>query len=157
MTAPKIMGVELPERAICRYPDDLLPWKLEPHYSRNVAAMTAEGLHSKAEIAMQLAWRDQRIAELDTALARAAAWIPRTDCLPKPGDEIVARSALYEPVAGWIEVDQGSPDGLALVRRHGLSTAFAVFTHWMPIPPEWKIAEPASVSVNIKALKEHTG
>ena len=46
---------------------------VEPYYSRHVAAMTAEELHSKADIARQLAWRDQRIAALkdnfDAALA----------------------------------------------------------------------------------------
>lgn len=40
------------------------PWELEPHYSRHVSAMTSEGLHSKADIAEQLAWRDKRIEEL---------------------------------------------------------------------------------------------
>lgn len=46
------------------YPDDLCPWNLEPHYSRHTSAITAEGLHSKAEIATQLAWRDQTIERL---------------------------------------------------------------------------------------------
>src|SRR4051794_24358643 len=41
------------------------PWVLEPHYSRHVAAMTAEGLHSKADIAGELAFRDWRIKELE--------------------------------------------------------------------------------------------
>jgi hypothetical protein len=40
------------------------PISLEPHYSRHIAAMTAEGLHSKADIAEQLAWRDQEIERL---------------------------------------------------------------------------------------------
>jgi hypothetical protein len=46
------------------YPD-LFPWDLEPHYSRHVSAMTGEGLHEKSDIAIQLAWRDKRIAELE--------------------------------------------------------------------------------------------
>ena len=42
---------------------------LEPYYSQHVAAMTEipgkqEGLHSKSDIAEQLAWRDQKIARL---------------------------------------------------------------------------------------------
>lgn len=49
------------------YPD-LKPWELEPHYSRHVSAMTAEALHSKADIAAQLAWRDKTIAELRSEL-----------------------------------------------------------------------------------------
>jgi hypothetical protein len=38
------------------------PWELEPYYSRHVAAMTAEGLHAKADIAAELAWRDKELA-----------------------------------------------------------------------------------------------
>lgn len=38
---------------------------LEPHYSRHVSAMTTEQLHSKADIAAELAFRDQRIATLE--------------------------------------------------------------------------------------------
>lgn len=33
-------------------------------YGENVQAMTAENLHSKMDIAAELAWRDERIAEL---------------------------------------------------------------------------------------------
>lgn len=33
------------------------------HYARHVEAMTREGLHSKAEIAEQLAWRDAMLAD----------------------------------------------------------------------------------------------
>lgn len=46
------------------YPKDLKPWNLEPHYSRHTAALTTEGLHSKADIAAQLAYRDWQIAKL---------------------------------------------------------------------------------------------
>jgi hypothetical protein len=44
------------------------PWELEPHYSRHVSAMTSEALHSKADIAIQLAWRDQEIERLQREL-----------------------------------------------------------------------------------------
>jgi hypothetical protein len=60
------------------YPLNLKPWELEPHYSRHVAAMTEEGLHDKAAIAEQLAWRDKRIAELETklnAMMNATIWL----------------------------------------------------------------------------------
>lgn len=50
------------------YPN-LKPWKLEPQYSLNVAAMTSEGLHDKSAIAEQLAYRDQQIADLRCQLA----------------------------------------------------------------------------------------
>src|SRR5690242_6906128 len=39
---------------------------LEPYYSRHVSAMTTEKLHGKSDIAAELAWRDQRIAQLET-------------------------------------------------------------------------------------------
>lgn len=41
------------------------------HYSRHVQAMTAESLHSKSDIAAELAWRDMiidRLSELHGAL-----------------------------------------------------------------------------------------
>lgn len=47
------------------------PQELEPHYCLHVEAMTAEGLHEKSDIAIQLAWRDKRIAELTAELLRA--------------------------------------------------------------------------------------
>lgn len=34
-------------------------------YAEHVSAMTGEKLHSKSEIAMELAWRDIRIKELE--------------------------------------------------------------------------------------------
>jgi len=43
----------------------------EPYFSRHLMAMTAENLHSKGEIACELAYRDARIAELE-AVAEAA-------------------------------------------------------------------------------------
>ena len=33
------------------------------HYARHVLAMTAEDLHSKADIAAELAWRDYQIEQ----------------------------------------------------------------------------------------------
>jgi hypothetical protein len=41
------------------------PWPqdLEPYYCNHVSAMTREGLHSKSDIAQQLAWRDKQIAD----------------------------------------------------------------------------------------------
>lgn len=54
-------------RVVAEYPT-LNPSDLEPYYARHVAAMTAEGLHAKADIAAQLAWRDQKLAELKVEL-----------------------------------------------------------------------------------------
>jgi hypothetical protein len=47
----------------------LNPSDLEPHYCRHISAMTSEGLHEKSDIAIQLAWRDKRIAELEAEVA----------------------------------------------------------------------------------------
>lgn len=51
------------------YPQGLRPWDLEPHYGKHVSAMTSKGLHAKHAIAIQLAWRDQRIETLEAELA----------------------------------------------------------------------------------------
>lgn len=45
--------------------------ELEPHYSAHVSAMTSEGLHSKGDIAAELAFRDREIARLKRELADA--------------------------------------------------------------------------------------
>ena len=41
-------------------------------YAKHVMAMTAEGLHSKAAIAAELAWRDSVVEDLKTKLFMAA-------------------------------------------------------------------------------------
>jgi ketosteroid isomerase-like protein len=46
------------------------PQALGRYYTDHVAGMTEAGLDGKAEIAEQLAWRDKRIAELETKLER---------------------------------------------------------------------------------------
>jgi len=38
------------------------------YYSRHIYAMTKEGLHSKSDIAKELAWRDREIDRLRTQL-----------------------------------------------------------------------------------------
>jgi hypothetical protein len=45
------------------------PIELGAHYTRHIEAMTAEGLHSKADIAEQLAWRDLEIENLRRAVS----------------------------------------------------------------------------------------
>ncbi|HFT8326666.1 TPA: hypothetical protein ACGSEB_001311 [Yersinia enterocolitica] len=41
------------------------------HYGVHIHAMTAENLHSKSDIAVELAWRDLRIEQLITQLESA--------------------------------------------------------------------------------------
>lgn len=50
------------------YPEILKLWELEPYYSQHVMAMTVEKLHSKSDIAAQLAWRDQQLAAARVAM-----------------------------------------------------------------------------------------
>jgi len=51
------------------YPEDWIA-ELGEHYAQHVNALTAEKLHSKSEIALELAYRDNRIAELEAENAR---------------------------------------------------------------------------------------
>lgn len=46
------------------YNKDRDPEELEPYYTRHVMAMTEEGLHSKSDIAAELAYRDIMIVEI---------------------------------------------------------------------------------------------
>ena len=74
-------------------------------YSLHVNAMTAEKLHSKSQIAMELAGRDIRIKELEQALegriVRITAEEPAPDTWP---DNEQSRVLCYDSVANnWIE------------------------------------------------------
>jgi hypothetical protein len=44
---------------------------LEPWFSKHMMAMTAEGLHAKSEIAVELARRDMQIEELQESLVES--------------------------------------------------------------------------------------
>lgn len=52
------------------------PRQLEPWYSRHVSSMTTEGLHDKADIAAELAYRDLQI---ETSQQATAACMKRID------------------------------------------------------------------------------
>lgn len=52
------------------------PRKLEPYFSQHMMAMTAEQLFGKAEIAQELAFRDQQIAELKKQLEFLTDTVP---------------------------------------------------------------------------------
>jgi DNA-directed RNA polymerase subunit F len=60
------MSTQLP----IAYPDVDVPHAL---YLHHLDRMTAEGLHDKSAIAIQFAWRDERISELEQQLAEAQA------------------------------------------------------------------------------------
>ena len=48
---------------------DRCPMELQPHFGRHMYAMTSEGLHDKADIALELAHRDAQIYALRNALS----------------------------------------------------------------------------------------
>lgn len=84
------------------YPKTLKPWDLEPHYCRHVVAMTSEELHSKHDIAKQLAWRDQQIERLKVELEASAK--DRDDL--KEARELLAGTAGYiaERTSTWKDI-----------------------------------------------------
>lgn len=76
-------------------------------YTRHVAAMTAEGLHSKAGIAAQLAWRDKQVAELQSALAAERAAKERAEAALSSAMGYV--SALRRALSAATPVVVGAP------------------------------------------------
>ena len=50
------------------------PMALEPHFTRHMLAMTAEGLDEKGDIALELAWRDAQIERLAARLNEFKEW-----------------------------------------------------------------------------------
>ena len=71
------------------YDKNRRPWNLEPYYSAHVSAMTSEGLHSKADIAAELAFRDKELAALRLTLEALSEHDPSW-----PDDFLRARAAL---------------------------------------------------------------
>ena len=71
------------------YPKMLQPWELEPYYCKHISAMTTEGLHSKHDIAKQLAWRDQRLEQARKLLFALKQTLPQLSFAPgEIGDRI---------------------------------------------------------------------
>lgn len=58
------------------------------YYFRHVMAMTAEGLHSKSQIACELGYRDMLLAEAKEVIMQArTAWLYDND--PQDGTDVV--------------------------------------------------------------------
>lgn len=77
--------------------------ELEPHFSRHVSAMTAEGLHSKSSIAAELAYRDERIADLEHHLREYAKRANDFEALARDrGAEIEAMRHVVEDVCALL-------------------------------------------------------
>lgn len=88
-------------------------WKLGDHYTRNSLAMTAEGLHSKADIAAELGVRDAEIERLLAAVHDCPKCGQPHAChlvSVRPADEPSARRCEY---VGMYEVQCGLDVGHA--------------------------------------------
>jgi hypothetical protein len=72
---------------------DIMSDELSVHYCAHVRAMTSEGLHSKADIAAELAYRDWRIEELqrevDNLAAESLCFRDKTTELQRQNAELV--------------------------------------------------------------------
>jgi hypothetical protein len=65
------------------------------HYVRHVEAMTAEGLHSKADIAAELAHRDIQIEQLTRAADALVAWRRASESAKRLADLNVITDELW--------------------------------------------------------------
>lgn len=79
------------------------PRELEPYYSDHISALTEESLHAKADIAVELAWRDLQIANQRAVIEAAKDWW-------KARKEFI----LVTPPAGHRQHMQGAIDDLML-------------------------------------------
>lgn len=89
------------------------------YYCRHVAAMTREGLHSKSDIAGQLAWRDREIDQLRASTT--PQWQPISTA-PRDGSRIML----------WDSRDGGFPTFGSW--RAGSEEEHGTITHWLPLP-----------------------
>jgi len=87
--------------------------KLGQLYCDHVSAMTGEKLHSKADIAAELAWRDQKLQAAEEEIAKWRLELANQN--RKNGDEITRlRDALYRIADGYV------PDIQATKQREAL-------------------------------------
>lgn len=105
---------------------------LGDYFVRHVSAMTAEGLHSKSDIAAELAWRDAEITRLRAALAAppvAPGWQP-IETAPDDMGEYLFR-------VNGIAV-QGFKDATGIMcvqnERHEWRKMRGKPIYWMPLP-----------------------
>jgi len=76
-------------------------------YPEHVMAMTAEGLHSKSEIAAELAYRDQRIAELEQEVEELREAVDNTlvngyEYLPSCGEKYLIDADDFDKLAALL-------------------------------------------------------
>jgi len=70
------------------------------YYTRHVMAMTAEGLHSKSDIAAELAHRDIQLEAAETLAEAMDNWCA-VGVGEGEGDAISATLAMTEALANW--------------------------------------------------------
>lgn len=128
------------------------PMALEPHYCRHVQAMTAEGLHWKSDIAAELAWRDQRIEQLEAALAHARQepYCPNCWCAKCEAKDAQAapHAQPAERVAWQLLEDLNIPqlERLALAKEAAGEERISCFVsvEWaLRLAKQWRAAPPA--------------
>lgn len=83
------------------------------YYSRHISAMTGEKLHSKSDIAAELAWRDARIDELTAHAERLNAKLGEIqDALYGQGLQVAGwhLNGDNEPLDNWFEEHDWEPE-----------------------------------------------
>lgn len=82
---------------------------LSPHYAKHISAMTSEGLHSKAEIAEELAVRDKRIADLEAQLSALQAGEPVAEACYSGEESDYLTCLLLKPVKQGTKLYTAAP------------------------------------------------
>src|SRR5690606_32041610 len=104
------------------------PSKLEPWYSQHVSAMTAEGLHSKSDIAAELAHRDRQIREL---MERIVALEQQNEALASRLDS--AENAMREVVSHLRNSQRGSTHWAGCPDVHPVCKAIDMLVDALPL------------------------
>lgn len=116
------------------YPD-IDPETLGAHYEKHIVAMTVERLDSKADIAAQLALRDQEIERLQAALAAA------TQAQTFAGFKVVVDPSMPGDAMKLVAA-QAQPEVEALYREVGrkmveITTTVRGLDEWLCVPELW--------------------
>jgi len=104
------------------------PSKLEPWYSQHVNAMTAEGLHSKSDIAAELAHRDRQIREL---MERIVTLEQQNEALASRLDS--AENAMREVVSHLQRSERGSTHWAGCPDVHPVCKAIDMLVDALPL------------------------